>query len=61
MSRRPALVTQADLARALRAFEACGVKARVVFRSDGTAVVEPVDDAPATAPGIVEHKREIVL
>lgn len=59
MSRRPAIVTQADIARALRAFAACGKRARVIFR-DGTAVVEPIDDS-LKPDVVVEPEREIVL
>lgn len=64
MSRRPANITQADIARTCRALQACGYTiARVVTRADGVAF--ETDDGkqhnvvatpPADAP-----KREVVL
>jgi hypothetical protein len=51
MSRRPASVTQADIARALRAAKQAGA-GRVRVR-DGEITIElapvPIDEAPATA------------
>ena len=41
MSRRPALITQADIARALRAVKSAGVVARVEVKPDGTISIVP--------------------
>lgn len=46
MSRRPALVTQADIARALRAVKSAGVVARVEVSPDGTISIVPGPAAP---------------
>jgi hypothetical protein len=65
MSRRPAAVTQADIARSLRAIIAQGLKvARVVTRADGVAIETvdcPSDEPPTAAPPISELKKPIVL
>lgn len=63
MSRRPARYTQADLARAIRAFEQVhGVQATVEIGVDGAVRVIPVplkDDRSGNRK--VEPKRGIVL
>lgn len=64
MSRRPARVTQADIARALRAVEQTGTRAAVEVAPDGTIRIVPVDaspvgQAPPTAP--LEPEIEIIL
>lgn len=64
MSRRPANITQADIARTCRALKACGLTiARVITRSDGVAF--ETDDgrqhAVIAAPLADAPKREIVL
>lgn len=64
MSRRPALVTQADVARALRAVEQTHMRAAVEILPDGTIRIVPIDatasaTAPPTAP--VEPEENIVL
>ena len=58
MSRRPALVTQADVARAIRAARAAGLTiVRVVARPDGIAI--ETTDLPA--PPAEEPRKRIVL
>lgn len=64
MSRRPALVTQADVARALRAVEQTHTRAAVEILPDGTIRIVPLEGspigaAPPTAP--VEPEENIVL
>jgi hypothetical protein len=58
MSRTPARITQADVARALRAARQAGAK-RIEVRPDGTIVIllVAVDDGDAT----LAPEREIVL
>lgn len=49
MSRRPANVTQADVARMIRAAQATGVRiVRIVASKDGVAI--ETEDAPTIAP-----------
>ena len=62
MSRRPALATQADISRAIRATQQCGLPiAGVVVRSDGFYIeTEAGNLLPVEAPK-VECKRAIVL
>lgn len=43
MPRTPARITQADIARALRAVVAAGVRARVEVAPDGTIVIIPME------------------
>lgn len=57
MPRAPARITQADIARAVRAVAQCGVAATIEIARDGTLRVI-VRDEPAKP---VERKREIVL
>lgn len=61
MPRRAASVTQADIARAVRALRAAGVRdVRVVFRPEGLSV-EPANDDPRPAqpqPEPVAEERE---
>jgi len=45
MPRRPALITQADIARALRAVKAAGIDARVEITPDGKIVIIQDDGA----------------
>jgi hypothetical protein len=62
MPRRPALFTQADLARALRAFrQVNGVQGKIELRPDGT--IEIVAAGQSAEPPKVEiaRKSEIVL
>ncbi|WP_193336200.1 hypothetical protein [Devosia beringensis] len=48
MSRRPAMVTQADVARALRAVDQVGIAAVVEIARDGTIRIVPADLARAS-------------
>ena len=58
MSRRAATVTQADVARVIRAAKAAGLTVvRVVARPDGVSV--ETSDAPL--PRTIEAKRAVVL
>jgi hypothetical protein len=60
MARRPATVTQADLARSFRAWRDVGVpaeKLRIVHRPDGVAV-EPIGEREE---GRVGAKKTVVL
>ena len=57
MGRTAARITQADIARAVRAVAQCGVSATIEVSKDGTLRLI-VNDEP-TKP--VERKREIVL
>jgi hypothetical protein len=64
MSRRAARVTQADIARALRAVEQTGARASVEVTPDGTIRIVPIEalaplPGPPTAP--VEPEHEIIL
>ncbi len=63
MSRRPARYTQADIARALRAFEQVrGVPATVEIDFDGTLRIVPADhSAKKREQTAVEPEEEIVL
>jgi len=60
MSRRPALVTQADIARALRAVKSAAVSMAVEVTPDGTIRIVPVDKSgDGKVPSI--PRRRIVL
>jgi len=63
MSNRPANVTQAAIARVLRAVNSSGVPARIDVKPDGTISIVtgllPEAAAPATVPE--EHDASIVL
>lgn len=63
MSRRPARVTQADIARALRAADQTGMKMAVEIDPDGTIRLVPLDagQSQKTKKSGVEAPREIVL
>lgn len=62
MSRRPATVTQADVARAIRAARQAGLTVvRVVARPDGVAIETADAPAPPPAKPEVEPRRRIVL
>lgn len=50
MPRTAAKVTQADIARVLRAVNATGSKVRVEVLPDGTIRMEPVDVEALTSP-----------
>ena len=65
MPRRPANVTQADIARAIRAVRDAGLSvARVVMRADGGVSVETFapGEAPDTvSPGLAREQRPVRL
>ena len=59
--RRPAVLTQADVARAIRAARQAGAGA-VEIRPDGTIVIAVgASSSPGKEDGGVDHEREIVL
>lgn len=60
MPRRPALLTQAQVARTIRAAMQTGAD-HVEVRPDGTIVVRLSPDQPVSAPATIEQEREIVL
>jgi hypothetical protein len=61
MSRRPAIITQADVARAIRAAQQCGAGA-VEIKPDGTIRIAP---SPESKPGVeqtaIERDVKVVL
>ncbi len=61
MSRRPALITQADVARAIRATRSAGLTiVRVVARPDGVSIETAESPIPAL-PAADEPRKRIVL
>jgi len=58
MTRRPAIITQADVARTIRAAKQAGAAA-VEVRPDGTIIVKI--DAPPIAPELNDDKPTVVL
>jgi hypothetical protein len=68
MSRRPAKITQADVARAIRAAQQCGAGA-VEVKPDGTiriviapeSTVQPTDPPPEGPEESVEPQTKVVL
>jgi hypothetical protein len=61
MSRTPAKVTQADVARAIRAMQATGFAGKVQIKPDGTIEIVPLGEGERPARRDVDRKREIVL
>lgn len=63
MPRRAASVTQADIARAIRAMKAEGCPAVRVVMRDGGVIVEPAEmtDEPARDRRLAERGRVVVL
>lgn len=57
MPRRPARVTQADIARAIRAAEQAGSRRTVEIAPDGTIKLVPVEPTKSE----VAKRREIIL
>jgi hypothetical protein len=61
MSRTPARITQADVARAIRAAQQCGAGS-VRILSDGTIMIDPQPaKQPKPAEKEIEPERRIVL
>jgi acid phosphatase class B len=60
MSRAPARITQADVARAIRAAQQCGA-GDVRILPDGTITISPNPDAGDKAEKQIAQEREIVL
>jgi hypothetical protein len=60
MSRRPALITQADVARAIRAAKQCGAQA-VEVCPDGTIRISLVETASVQAGELVPEPKKVVL
>ena len=62
MPRRPARVTQADIARAIRAADQAGSPRTIEIAPDGTIRPIPVPAEPGTAKSEASgKKREIIL
>lgn len=60
MSRTPARITQADVARAIRAAKQAGA-ASVEIKPDGTLFIRIAPTSPEVTDGPVEVDAEIVL
>jgi hypothetical protein len=61
MSRTPARVTQADVARAIRAAQQCGAGSVRVL-PDGTITIDPQPEPAGEKPKEkIERRKEIVL
>lgn len=60
MSRAPARVTQADIARAIRAIKQTGERLAVKIDTDGAILILPVDSVRDDVPKVV-RKKEFVL
>jgi hypothetical protein len=62
MSRHETIVTQATIARVLRAYLKQGFRVRVVLMRDGSTAFEPIDQGDREAvPISASVDREIVL
>ena len=60
MSRRPAKITQADVARAIRAAKREGAS-EIEVKPDGTMLIRLVSTSPEVTEAPVERSKEIVL
>ena len=60
MPRRPARITQADVARAVRAAKQSGAD-HVEVRPDGTILIKLSPDNLTHRPAALEPEREVVL
>lgn len=61
MSRRPATVTQADVARTIRAAQAAGIKiVRIVTRADGVAIETEHAPVPAGENPVVKQRDSVL-
>ena len=62
MSRRPATVSQADIARSIRAALAAGLTVvRVVARHDGVAIETAAVQSATEGAEIISGEKEIIL
>lgn len=62
MPRKPATITQADVARTLRAFDQVGISVEVTLEPDGRVRFTPVDpSAPPPPSGAVDYDARIEL
>lgn len=61
MPRRAAAITQADVARALRAVRDAGVRATVEIKPDGTILIRAGDGPPIERAVTNDKPRAIVL
>ena len=61
MSRTPANITQADIARTIRAAKQAGARAVVVKYPDGTTMSVKLTDSVETEDAPLAAQREIVL
>jgi diphthamide synthase subunit DPH2 len=61
MSRTPARVTQADIARTIRAARQAGARTVEVKFPDGTTLSVKLDDSAEITGGPLAAQREIVL
>lgn len=61
MSRRPAMITQADVARALRAVEQTGTNAVVEITRDGTIRIVPAGNAGKTPEAQLDEVEPVDL
>jgi len=61
MARRPALITQADVARALRAAKQIGASEVVLRIGDRDAIIIRIAPSTGTQPPALEETSEIVL
>ena len=62
MSRRAAIISQADIARVIRAYLNEGVKVRTKILPDGSTSFEPIDQEKSEEDGAtLSKKKEIVL
>lgn len=65
MSRGAARITQADMARALRAVEQTGARVRIDCQPDGTISFVPIgppeDEQPGPRTADIAPEREIML
>lgn len=60
MPRRPAAITQADVARAIRAVRDAGISATVEIKPDGTILIRTGAAAPAEPPPVEESKEPVL-
>lgn len=62
MPRSPAHITQADIARAIRALKQCGIdRVRVRALPDGSVIIEEAEDGDITLSSKLEARAEFRL